>query len=154
MPVQVVASATEALAVRLDGGGTRIVIIDSRLPDMRAEALLDALRARDVAWRYVLLAENEDARDDAHTQGFHAVILWPVRQSALFDVLAVAQEVDDADVSGVTEMRAVAPFPNIDPEQARKDNRPILLVEDNIMNQKVATVGKRHPTDDQHGSTL
>jgi CheY-like chemotaxis protein/HPt (histidine-containing phosphotransfer) domain-containing protein len=100
--------------------------------------LLDALRTRDTALRYVLLAENEDARDDAHTQGFHAVILSPVRQSSLFDALAVAQEVSDADVSGVTEMRAVIPFPDIDPEQARKDNRLILLVEDNIMNQKVA----------------
>jgi signal transduction histidine kinase/DNA-binding response OmpR family regulator len=136
MQVTVADSASEALQLHQTGGGKQIVIVDSRLPDMTPEALVDAMSAREADMRFVLLAGSDDARDDAKSQGFHACLVPPIRQSALFDALAVALERRQTSQPVTIERRAATPA--IDAGQALKDRRLILLVEDNIMNQQVA----------------
>jgi len=136
MQVTVADSAAQALRRHQSGDGKQVVIIDSRLSDMAPGELIGAISAREAGVRFVLLAACENAREDARSDGFHAALVQPVRQSALFDALAVALERRQINQPVVVEHRVAAPV--VDAEQALKDRRLILLVEDNIMNQKVA----------------
>lgn len=138
--VTVVSSASEALTLQKIQTHLHIVLIDSHLPDMTPEALVTAMTAYEPAVRCVLLADNEHTREDAHLYGFQATLVQPIRRDALFDALVRAAERRLSNQPVTTERRAVKPSiastPDIDP-------RHILLVEDNIMNQKV-TIHQLH----------
>lgn len=135
MQVSLASSAQEALAMQQTMARARVALIDNHLPDMSAEELLAAMSAHDPDLRFVLLADNEYAREDAGLHGFHATLLQPVQQSALFDALALAAERRSGNQPVPVERRAATP--PVDP-LSQKDPRRILLAEDNVMNQKVA----------------
>lgn len=138
--VTVVSSASEALTLQKIQANLHIVLIDSHLPDMTPEALVAAMTAYEPAVRCVLLADNEHTREEAHLYGFQATLVQPVRRDAFFDALVLAAERRLSNQHVATEQRAARPSiastPDIDP-------RHILLVEDNIMNQKV-TIHQLH----------
>ena len=120
--VSVADSAAQALQMHVAGDGQQVILIAADLPDMAPEALLAVLAAREAGLRFVLLGARGTAGAGAH--GFHAVLMAPVRKSAWFDALALAQE------------RRAPPAPEA--PLARRERKLILLVEDNILNQKVA----------------
>lgn len=139
MPVLVVDTAVQALAQQqrhAAGSLTQVVMIDSGLPDMAADTLRTALAARAPESRFILLADSDAAREDASEQGFHASLLQPLRQSTLFDALSVALERRQAVVPVGVDRRAVNA--SVNAERERRDNRLLLLVEDNVINQKLA----------------
>lgn len=133
--VTVVSSASEALALQKIQAHLHIAMIASHLPDMTPEALVAAIIAYDPAVRCILLADNEHTREDAHLYGFQAALVQPIRRDALFDTLVKAAERRRTNQPVATERRAARPTIAT---LADMDPRHILLVEDNIMNQKVA----------------
>ncbi len=137
MPVTIISRASDALLHEWDTHVRQAAIIDARLPDMAPPELAAALLQRAPHLRLVLLADHEDAREDAPAQGFHASLLQPVRQSALFDALDAALQRTRSGVPAAQRIAAVS-APEIDAGYIEKDDRLILLVEDNVMNQKVA----------------
>lgn len=134
MQVSVVNSATEALKLYQAGDGKQVVLLAAQLSDMAPAMLMAALSARKKDVRCVLLADSDAARDAALAHGFHAVLVQPIKQSALFDALVLERRQTSAPV--VIERRIVAAALDVAP--ALDERRLILLVEDNIMNQKVA----------------
>ncbi|MEB0133709.1 ATP-binding protein [Actimicrobium sp. CCC2.4] len=139
MPVLVVDSAAQALAQQkrhLAGSLKQVVLIDSALPDMTAGVLRSALADSAPESRFILLADSDAARERAPAQGFHASLQQPLRQSTLFDALSDALERRQAVVPVVVDRRE-APVP-VRTEHDRGDHRLLLLVEDNLINQKLA----------------
>ncbi|MBC7501761.1 MAG: response regulator [Herminiimonas sp.] len=136
--MQVTLASDAAQALRFDHAqsGKQVVIVDSRITDMTPNALRAAIAARNAGTRFVMLAASEEARDQAAADGFHAVLMPPFRQSTLFDTLAVALERRQGDQAVAVERRLIAPV--VDARKALAESRLILLVEDNVMNQRVA----------------
>ena len=112
--VSVADSAAQALQRHQPGGGQQVIAIAAALPDMAPEALRAALSARDPGLRFVLLGEP--------APGFHALLTQPVRKSAWLAALALERRVVQAPAAA----------------RPRHEGKLILLVEDNILNQKVA----------------
>ncbi|WP_052452099.1 hybrid sensor histidine kinase/response regulator [Noviherbaspirillum autotrophicum] len=139
--VQVTCVATGVAALQLEWGahGEQVAIVSARLEDMTPAELSGALAARAAQTRLVLLADHEDARDDAAANGFHAALLQPVRQAALFDAIDTTSgrgAIGRSALPGAdAERRQALP---VDAGQAQRDERLILLVEDNPTNQMVA----------------
>ncbi|GAA4029400.1 hypothetical protein GCM10022212_29470 [Actimicrobium antarcticum] len=135
-PVDVVGTASQALELPHPATGRKIVLIDSRLSDMVPEQLLNVMSVAGPESRFILLANSEDERDVAPSQGFHAVLMQPIRQSSLFDALGEAQERRRGSLPAVVERRENRLDSAV--THSRKEHPPILLVEDNPMNQKLA----------------
>jgi CheY-like chemotaxis protein len=118
------------------GSRNQVVLIDSTVPDMPAETLLKELAGMAPESRVILLADSTMAHDAARAQGFHASLQQPLRQSALFDVLSDALERRQRKVPVALDRRAG--HATLHAEHVLPDHRLILLVEDNLINQKVA----------------
>jgi len=136
MHVTLADSAAQALQHDDAGAGDLVVLVDPRLPDMPVASFIKEMAAREAKTRFVLLADSEDARSDAAGQGFHATLMQPVKQAALFDAIVTAQmPLQAGQAAGIARER---PAPAANAERPLQDDQLILLVEDNVMNQKVA----------------
>jgi two-component system sensor histidine kinase/response regulator len=139
MPVLVVDTAARALAQQqrhFSGSLKQVVLIDSTVPDMTVETLRKALFAAAPESRFILLADSIAAYDEAGIHGFHASLQQPLRQSTLFDALSDALERRRAELPVEVERRLVPAAAGLD--DASHDHRLVLLVEDNLINQKLA----------------
>ncbi len=135
-----VPDGAQALAALTDAAGTAdvfdIAILDYYMPGMDGLELARAIRAdqRVAATRLVLLTSSGRRGDAgvAEAAGIEAFLTKPVRQSALFDCLASLLSTDDPVEGRPLITRHTA-------AEIRRGNRPhLLVVEDNIVNQKVA----------------
>jgi len=136
-----VADGPSALRVLREqvGAGRRfdLAILDYHMPDMDGIELARAIRADPhlEGLRLVLLTSSGRRGDGerARSAGFEAFLTKPVRQSQLFDCLAALVG---------TPVEAEQPRPLITrytlTEQERRSRPHVLVVEDNIVNQKVA----------------
>jgi PAS domain S-box-containing protein len=111
-------------------------ILDMHMPDIDGEGLARAITADpEIADIRLILLTSLGRRDDARRMavaGFSSYLTKPVKGSVLFDCLAGA-----GPGAGQGMRSASAPHPEAaDPE--RRKRRRILVVEDNITNQKVA----------------
>ncbi len=139
MPVLVVDTAARALAQQqrhFAGSLKQVVLIDSTVPDMTAGTLRKALVAMAPESRFILLADSNAAHEEAGAHGFHASLQQPLRQSTLFDSLSDALERRHAELPVEVDRRAVQLPVHVG--QSPCDRRLILLVEDNLINQKLA----------------
>ncbi len=111
-----------------------IAIIADRLPDTEIHTLLRDLRGINHHIRPILLAETDAARREAAEHGFSGALLQPIRQSSLFDAMMQAMDRRQQNTLVQQDLRAT---PSAMANTASMAE-PILLVEDNAVNQKIA----------------
>lgn len=133
------ATPGEALEALQKGETFDLAILDMQMPEMSGLELadrirkLEASRSRGKPLPMVLstsLGGREEARE-AHE--FTAILMKPIRQSALFDVLTTLFEGKGELATKPATERAA-----LDPEMAVRHPLRILLAEDNVVNQKLA----------------
>ncbi|MEA2626723.1 MAG: two-component system, sensor histidine kinase and response regulator [Candidatus Binatota bacterium] len=140
MRVESAASGREALAAasrgHREGDPFRLALLDHQMPEMDGETLARAIKSDGRLGAMVLLLLTSAGRKGAAEQmadaGLAAYLLKPVRPSALLDAIATA--------CGAAEPPAAVPEVGLPPPSA-SDGAPrarVLLVEDNLVNQKVA----------------
>ncbi|MGI8792600.1 MAG: response regulator, partial [Acidimicrobiales bacterium] len=131
---------THALAVLVQSAGSAnafdVAILDFHMPGMNGLELARAIRddQRVSTTRLVLLTSSgrRGEAGEAEAAGIEAFLTKPVRRSALFDCLATLVGTDGPDEARPLITRHTA-------DEVRRRNRPhLLVVEDNIVNQKVA----------------
>jgi two-component system sensor histidine kinase/response regulator len=125
------ASAQEALAA--DPASPLLAIIDGMLPEPEPTARM--LAAAHPGLRLMLLADSDSAQELAVRTGFHATLRRPFRQGALQEALLFALEhrhymLGASDAAPAGDGAVLAPGPAA--------ACLVLLVEDNLINQKVA----------------
>ena len=131
MPAEHAASAQEALEM----AGTlppALIIIDNALPGMADAAR--TLAASHAGARLMLLADSGSAQEAALHAGFHASLRRPFRQSAFQEALLFAL---DPRHAMLTEPDATSAAGSDDAPELASPGL-VLLVEDNLINQKVA----------------
>jgi len=146
MDVTVVDDGDAALArlkaARQEGRPFDLAVVEMLLPGLDGLGLARQIRA-DAGFdglKLILLSERDrrQAQDLAMKAGFDTSVSKPVRQSLLLDAISdvIAEAAGKAAVSPPLPAQAVAPMDEY--QAALKENRLILLAEDNPTNQKVA----------------
>jgi CheY-like chemotaxis protein len=121
-----------------------IVVIDLQAPDTGGLALARAIQQspRLAAVRLVAIHElgERSAAWHVKTAGIRTVITRPLRQSRLYNTLMILMAPSSADrpVEVRSRRRPARPLQSAVPAEIRARTR-ILLVEDNLVNQQVAT---------------
>ncbi len=144
------ASAQEALetlrAARAEGDPFRIAILDHQMPDMDGEMLGRAIKA-DPELRDILLVmlTSMGQKGDAvrlKTAGFAAYLIKPARQSELLAAMVGVWTAHDVESRAESPPRHEVGGADSAPleKSSRWDGTRVLLAEDNIVNQKVATL--------------
>jgi len=140
--IDAVSSADEATVVMRaavdEGDPFRLALLDSQMPDVDGETLARTIKSDPKLSDVILVMLTSSAqRGDAkrmYEAGFSAYLTKPVKQSQLIECLRT--------VSGKSDESAWAPSETIVTRHSLNEDRKrrlrILLVEDNIMNQKVA----------------
>ena len=131
-------AATREQALKLADADTYgLAILESMMPEGDETAQLLSLRQPGL--RLMLLADSDEAQEAAVRVGFHATLRRPLRQAALHEAVTFALErrhymLPSAPVAPepAPEAGNAAPVPEPAPSSL------ILLVEDNLTNQKVA----------------
>jgi two-component system, sensor histidine kinase and response regulator len=134
--VEAVSSGSEALA-RLDAELSgddpfRLVLLDMQMPEMDGEQTARLIREEprldNVSLVLLSSMGSRGSLGEMREKGFAAALTKPVRQSHLYntllEVLGFAEDVED--------------LPETVQEEAPQQAHSILLVEDNLINQKVA----------------
>jgi PAS domain S-box-containing protein len=120
------------------GGGERfdLGILDMHMPEMDGVALAQALRGQAAGATLPLILFTSLGRREARAEeaGFAAYLNKPIKPSQLFDALVSVLAEQPVHVPQRTQARS-----EIDPEMSRRHPLRILLAEDNVVNQKVAT---------------
>jgi CheY-like chemotaxis protein/anti-sigma regulatory factor (Ser/Thr protein kinase) len=136
---QMAASAEEGLAyavrAKQDEQPFDVVVLDYHMPDKDGMDFLRTLRADPllVSTKCIVLSSIGDRQAGTEALNIDAWLSKPVRQAQLYSALAM--------VTGVSSGWNAAAVPALSPSTAsgiRADAR-ILLVEDNVVNQQVAT---------------
>jgi GAF domain-containing protein/DNA-binding response OmpR family regulator len=125
-------SPTQALAWLQDGGRFDLAILDMHMPEMDGVALARRIREQRPELPLVLFSSLGRREVEADDTLFSAYLAKPIRQSQLFDTLVslLAHEAPHHE--------APVSKPQIDPAMAARHPLRILLVEDNVVNQKLA----------------
>ncbi len=116
-----------------------IAIFDMQMPGMNEEELLMTIRDDPVIKKIILvMLTSVGLRGDAKRMkefGFFAYLTKPMKQSQLFDCLVTSLGYLDSDLPETQKplitRHTIA--------EAHQHNKKILIVEDNLVNQKVAT---------------
>ena len=133
MHVVVVASGAEALEMIAREAAFDVGVLDMQMPSMDGEALAEAWRARtNGATPPLILVTSMGRRGTAGEKLFAAVLSKPVKPSLLYDTLL-------STFTGTSHRRPRSGARTIDRETAARHPLRILLVEDNPVNQLVAT---------------
>jgi PAS domain S-box-containing protein len=136
MLVRVTDSPREALGWVRGGERFDLGILDMHMPEMDGVALARAIRETTPASALPLILFTSLGRREARAEeaGFAAYLNKPIKPSQLFD--ALMSILGDQPVH--VPQRGVARS-EMDPDMARRHPLRILLAEDNVVNQKVAT---------------
>jgi PAS domain S-box-containing protein len=133
------ASPGEALEIIQKGEIFDLAILDMQMPDMNGVELADQIRKLEANKPGnepipLVLSTSLGGREEAReAQEFTDILMKPIRQSALFDVLMTLFATKEEQVSKPVPDRAL-----LDPEMATRHPLRILLAEDNVVNQKLA----------------
>jgi signal transduction histidine kinase/CheY-like chemotaxis protein len=140
MRVDCVADGPQALhrlrMAHRDASPYTLVILDGQLPGMDSTALACAIKSDPLLApaQLVLLTPfgSQGHNADARHAGFAAYLSKPVRQSQLYDCIVTVMGTDSAP-----SLQHPPPSQNLSQEQIQWYGR-VLVVEDNVVNQKVA----------------
>lgn len=137
MEVTIASSGTEALQLLQDPQRFQVAIVDTKLQDSTSEALTYSLSLISPNLRFVLITDAEDIRHTITGRTLYTTLRQPVKQSALFDAITLACERRQTEIPVIKERRSSL----LKAETPKIRQRPelILLVDDNLINQKVAT---------------
>ncbi len=135
MQVTVAGSAREAVQLFNGIRHFHIVIIDNQLSDSTPDVLARSLSMVAPNVRFILLSNSEETRADSRLRVFHADLRQPVKQSSLFDAITHVCERRQREIPVPSERRKETIPLRTNPENTRSEL--ILLVEDNLINQKV-----------------
>jgi CheY-like chemotaxis protein len=133
------ATPTEALEILRKGEAFDLAILDMQMPDMSGMELADAIRKLEAsqpgtARMPLVLSTSFGGREEARgSTEFTGILMKPIRQSALFDMLMTLFAGKGEQAVKVAPERAA-----LDPEMASHHPLRILLAEDNVVNQKLA----------------
>jgi CheY-like chemotaxis protein len=136
MLAQATASAAEALEWIRRGEPFDLAILDVRMPEMDGIRLATEIRRERDAHALPLVMLSSLGRREENAKGLDlaAFLTKPIKPSRLFDSLV--------DIFGAEELPAVkekvAAKPQFDPQMGQRHPLRILLVEDNVVNQKLA----------------
>ena len=120
----------------IDGGQHYdLAILDMHMPQMDGIALAKALRARTSGMPLILFSSWGIRDVETEADLFEAYLTKPLRQSQLFDTLITLF----APKAQAAPTRKSPEKPKTDPEMAKRHPLRILLAEDNLVNQKLAT---------------
>jgi len=123
------------------GKPIRVVLVDSAMPQADDATIARRIRSNAALSRTTLLLLTPVGAplkiDDLDAAGYVAQISKPVRQSQLFDRIMDALARDQS-VSGRAVPRAPISIQPMNSTAANKRGTRVLLVEDNVVNQKVA----------------
>ncbi len=114
-----------------------LAILDSHMPGMDGLAVAHAIRAdhRLGSPRLVMMTSlAPDATDDLRAAGLAATLTKPVKQGALLDCLAGVM-----GISAPPQAALPAPIARPPADLPQLDRGLVLIVEDNLVNQRVAT---------------
>jgi CheY-like chemotaxis protein len=126
-------SGAEALRLIEQEAVFDFAILDMQMPEMDGEELAAEWKLRKGNQTPpLILLTSVGKRGSAGEQAFASVLTKPAKPSALYDALV-------AVIAGTPRKRVQTPIHIIDPEFAAKRPLRILLVEDNPVNQLVAT---------------
>lgn len=112
-----------------------LAILDMHMPQMDGVALAKVLRKRAPAMPLILFSSLGIRDIDAEAGLFKAYLTKPLRQSQLFDTLITLF----APQAEAKPVRKRPEKPSTDPDMAKRHPLRILLAEDNLVNQKLAT---------------
>ncbi|MEO0744415.1 MAG: GAF domain-containing protein, partial [Pseudomonadota bacterium] len=135
MDAQAFSTPAEALAAVEAGTPFDLAILDMHMPEMDGVDLARALGARRPTLPKVLFSSLGLRDTAAEDDLFVASLAKPLRQSQLFDTLITLF----APVAPRKLAKAPADKPKADPQMAARHPLRILLAEDNLVNQKLAT---------------
>lgn len=132
---EVFSKPADALKAVSEGGAFDLAILDMHMPEMDGIALAKAIRTRHPKLPLVLFSSLGLRDLDAEEGLFDAYLAKPLRQSHLFDTLVTLLAAVEP-----TKVAAEPPKkPKTDPDMAKRHPLRILLAEDNLVNQKLAT---------------
>jgi PAS domain S-box-containing protein len=136
MHVRVTDSPREALGWVRGGERFDLGILDMHMPEMDGVALAHAIRETAPAATLPLVLFTSLGRREARAEeaGFAAYLNKPIKPSQLFDALMSILGDQPVHVPQRGTARS-----EMDPDMARRHPLRILLAEDNVVNQKVAT---------------
>jgi PAS domain S-box-containing protein len=136
MHVRVTDSPREALGWVRAGERFDLGILDMHMPEMDGVALARAIRETAPAATLPLVLFTSLGRREARAEeaGFTAYLNKPIKPSQLFDALMSILGDQPVHVPQRGTVRS-----EMDPDMARRHPLRILLAEDNVVNQKVAT---------------
>ncbi|AIE86900.1 hybrid sensor histidine kinase/response regulator [Fimbriimonas ginsengisoli] len=134
---QVVESATgeDAVDIALRDPLFDCVVLDMHMPGMDGVEVAQALRkdSRTSAIPLVLLSSSGISQTEAESESlFDAVIFKPIRSSPLYSTISHV-------TGGAPPAEPTAPFLSLSGEEAHMGTLRVLVVEDNVVNQMVAT---------------
>jgi signal transduction histidine kinase/CheY-like chemotaxis protein len=124
-----------ALDALEQGGAFDLAILDMHMPEMDGIELASAIRKTQPKLPLILFSSLGIRDVDAEEDLFVAYLAKPLRQSQLFDTLVTLF----APVEIAKPVRQSPDKPKTDPDMAQKHPLRILLAEDNLVNQKLAT---------------
>lgn len=133
MDVTIASFAREAAGLLSKGGRKKVILFDTRTADMNVSEFSKATASSDIDARFILLSHTERAFKNALEQGFENVLMQPIKQAGLFKAIEGALQEKKDPLSPYA-----LPAHDMPVKGSQKDSL-ILLVEDNPMNQKVAT---------------
>jgi CheY-like chemotaxis protein len=117
------------------GAAFDLAILDMHMPEMDGVELAGRLRKGYPALPMILFSSLGPRDLDTEAGLFAAYLAKPLRQSQLFDTLVTLFQ----PAAEARAPRKRAEKPKTDPEMARRHPLRILLAEDNLVNQKLAT---------------
>jgi len=133
------ATPGEALDLLQQGAEFDLGILDLHMPDMNGMQLADEIRKLEAlrpGARHMplVLSTSLGGREEAsESSEFAAILLKPIRQSALFDLMMTLFAGQADKETKPVEVKTI-----LDPQMASRHPLRILLAEDNVVNQKLA----------------
>ncbi|MBN1875585.1 MAG: response regulator [Anaerolineae bacterium] len=125
---------SEALTWVQQGQQYDVVLLDHQMPEMDGEVLAQAIHRQHGDWPLVMLSSLGQQETGVSYGLFAAYLLKPIKASQLYDVL-VDVFVQAEDLPRAQEIESLSQF---DVDMAERLPLRILLVEDNVVNQKLA----------------
>jgi len=130
-----VASAREAIAIIESNAEIHLIISDMQMPDIDGVGLAQAIKKIKNSIPIVLLSSIGDETRSKYSDLFSAVLTKPVKQSQLFKIIQL--QLKQAGQQTFKEDKKTANI--LSEDFAEQNPLNILIAEDNLINQKLAT---------------